>query len=122
MSTDKKTVTPKDVAEMAAEDKLVTTVPAQAEGEKSKVSEPQDSGSGEKNVKKSLKDRLTVVTEKLKANKKVVIAVGAAVGVATIAFVKYAKKQAEAAIDETLTEEQAQVLSEMDALDAELGG
>lgn len=101
---------PADVAAKAVEEKLV--VPAQAEGEQDGPKEPL---SGEKDApelsvieggKKTLKERFAQVAEKVKANKKnVAIAVGAAASVATLAFVQYAKKKAEAALFEAANEE-----------------
>jgi NAD-dependent SIR2 family protein deacetylase len=81
------------------------TVPAQTKDEKATPLEGQKPEltviEGEK---KTLKERLASVSEKLKENKKAVIAVGAAVGVAALAFVKYAKKQAEEALVEVTDE------------------
>lgn len=108
-------VTPADVVAKATEEKLV--VPAQAEGEKTDATpestEEQNTGEAEKLTvvdggKKSLKERLAAVTEKLKENKKAVLAVGAAASVAALAFAKYAKKKAEEALvvdEETVAED-----------------
>jgi coenzyme F420-reducing hydrogenase gamma subunit len=105
MSNAKNTnVTPADVVAKATEEKLITTVPAQAEevDVDARTCESQVDESPELTVieggKKSLKERLAVVTEKLKENKKVLITVGAAAGVAALAFAKYAKKKAEEAL------------------------
>lgn len=127
------TTTAADLAAQAAEDGLVTdekdtkkTVPAQATAETQ--SEKTD-GSDDALVgtKKSLKERLASVTEKLKANKKankkaLLVVSAAAVGMTTVAFVKYAKKQAEMAGDEeTLTEDEKKSIEDEMAA-GELGG
>lgn len=101
-----------DLVEQAVEEKLV--VPAQAEGEAKDVeettaadTETNENGPELKVIeggKKSLKERLAGVTEKLKKNQKALIAVGAAASVAALAFAKYAKKKAE----EALVEEQVE--------------
>lgn len=98
MSNNAKTnVTPADVAAKAAEEKLVEpTVPAQAEGEKTKV----DADTTEtpkltvlEGSKKSLKERLAAVTEKVKENKKAFVAIGIASAAATVAIAKIAAKR-----------------------------
>ncbi|QAY17167.1 hypothetical protein SEA_MADAMATO_49 [Streptomyces phage Madamato] len=103
--------TAESVVAQAAEEKLVTpTVPAQSEN----ASEPkvvtgevveETTETPELEVveggKKSLKERLESVTEKLKENKKVVAGVVVTVGLAAVAFAKFAAKQAvEAPVDE----------------------
>lgn len=89
-------VTPADVAAKAAEEKLV--VPAQAEGEKVEpqevVEKNTDGNTDETPEKKSVKDRLAGLTEKLKQNKKTLIGVAAVAGAATFTLVKYVKSQA----------------------------
>jgi hypothetical protein len=102
MANNSKTnATPADVAAKAAEEKLV--VPSQNEGEKTKgdvvVEETIEvtAESPELTVidggKKTLKDRLKSLTEKVEANKKPVIALGIAVAAATVAFAKVAAKR-----------------------------
>lgn len=97
-------VTPADVAAKAAEEKLVTTVPAQAEGEQT-VEEPK-TGEQEPKLtvveggKKSLKERLAEVAKTAKDNRKVLVGVGATIGAAALLFVKYAKRKAEEALVE----------------------
>lgn len=80
------------IEESKAARKTSTTVPAQAEGEKAagdvSVEETTES------EKKSFKDRFASLTEKLKANKKTVIGVTAAVSVAALAFAKIVKQKA----------------------------
>lgn len=126
--------TPKDVADKALAEKLV--VPAQGnveitdDGVTVTTSEPKtdgsvDSGSGEK-TKKSYKDRLAGVTAKLKENKKTLVMVGATIAVATLAFAKYAKKQAEQALteasdEETVTEDQEKLILD-DMAAGDIGG
>lgn len=98
-------ITPADVAAQALQDNLVTstTVPAQGEAPKVIFGETvkgTDVGGGqaedgEKTGKKSFKERIADATEQLKKHKAIAIAVSVAVGTATIAFVKYAKQQAE---------------------------
>ncbi|WPJ30791.1 hypothetical protein [Streptomyces phage Psst4] len=119
MSNNKNTkVTAESVAAQAAEENLVVpTVPAQNE----KASEGQttpsrvvdapvkgDTEAPELEVveggKKSLKERLVGVTEKLKENKKVVAGVAVSVALAAVAFAKFAAKQA---VEETLSEDEA---------------
>lgn len=100
--------TPADVAAKAAEsngnaDKLIaeaklvenakkTTVPAQGSSEDAKTGEPEltviEGG------KKSLKDQLVGVVEKVKAHKRAVITAGVLVGTAALAFAKYSAKKA----------------------------
>ena len=97
-------VTAETVAAQAAEENLVVpSVPAQNE----KVSEPkvvtgevveETAETPELEIveggKKSLKERLVGVTEKLKENKKVVAGVAVSVALAAVAFAKFAAKQA----------------------------
>ncbi|WPJ30658.1 hypothetical protein [Streptomyces phage Psst1] len=99
-------VTAADVAALAAEEKLVTpTVPAQSE----QVSEakvvagevvedgPVTEGPELELVeggKKTFKERVAYVTEKLKENKKIVAGVTVSVALAAVAFAKFAAKQA----------------------------
>lgn len=99
-------VTVSDVAAQAVEEKLV--VPAQAEGEKTVTGDFQDDKpevTVAEDGKKSLKERLIDAATKLKENKKALIAVGAAAGVAALAFAKYAKTKAEQALVEAADEE-----------------
>lgn len=96
-----KNVTPADVAAKAAEEKLVT-VPAQAEGEKSEETPDLTVLEG---GKKSLKERLASVGEKLKANKNALVALGAVAAVATVAVVKYVKQRAEETVLELVEDE-----------------
>jgi hypothetical protein len=103
VSSNSKNVTAADVAAQAAEDKLV--VPAQGEKaviEGEKTVDPNTEKTVVEDEKKSLKDRLAGVTEQLKKNKKVLIAVGAAAGVAALTFAKYAKNKAELALIEVV--------------------
>lgn len=108
MTSSKNTnVTPADVAAKAAEEKLVTTVPAQGNSDEAKTGDQEGNiTTGETNQKSAFAQRLSSLTEKLKANKKVVIAVGAAVGVSTLAFVKYAKAKAELTTVEELSDDE----------------
>lgn len=98
-------VTPQDVAAKAAEEKLV--VPAQAEEPKTgdAQADPKSDGTPELEVieggKKSLKERLAELkAKKLHTNKKIVLSVAATIGVATLAFIKYAKRKAEESLVE----------------------
>ncbi|QEQ93542.1 hypothetical protein SEA_GIRLPOWER_43 [Streptomyces phage GirlPower] len=113
-------VTAESVAAQAAEENLVVpSVPAQNE----KASEPkvvdvvEETGEDvELEVieggKKSLKERLVGVTEKLKENKKVVAGVAVSVALAAVAFAKFAAKQT--------AEEQEQRQAEIEEIE-ELG-
>lgn len=101
-------VTPADVAAKAAEEKLVTTVPAQAEGEQDgpQVTDKKSDQTEAPELtvveggKKSLKERLAEVAKTAKDNRKVLVGVGATIGAATLLFVKYAKRKAEEALVE----------------------
>ncbi|QEQ94660.1 hypothetical protein SEA_SOSHI_47 [Streptomyces phage Soshi] len=105
MSNNKNTkVTAESVAAQAAEENLVVpSVPAQSEkatetkvvtGEV--VEEAIETPELEviEGGKKSFKERLVGVTEKLKENKKVVAGVAVSVALAAVAFAKFAAKQA----------------------------
>jgi len=90
-------VTAESVAAQAAEEKLV--VPAQSEKkalETQSVEETPEAPELEvvEGGKKSFKERLVGVTEKLKENKKVVAGVAVSVALAAVAFAKFAAKQA----------------------------
>lgn len=131
----KKTVTAEDVVAEAAEKKLIT-VPAQSEDASEpkvvtgKVVEEGETGPDLELIeggKVTLKERLASITEKLKQNKKVVAGVAVTVGLATVAFVKFAAKQA---VEEALDEDEAalgvitgeadqQIVSESDENNAE---
>lgn len=116
----KNTVTPADVAAKAVEDKLVTeTVPAQPKGDQETVVvEEQVELTIVEGEKKTFKERLAVVTEKLKENKKALIAVGATAGVAAIAFLQYAKNKAAEVIEENSTEESVETAEENDTTES----
>jgi hypothetical protein len=98
----------------AAVDKLIAeanlienakkTVPAQGEKNNTSDGSQKPELTVIEGEKKSFKERLTSVTEKLKENKKTVMAVGAAVGIVALTFAKYAKKQAEEALVEVIDE------------------
>ena len=97
-------VTPETVAAQAAEENLVEkTVPVQGEGKKTGekvhvITDVEEQG-GEPELtvieggKKSLKDRVTAVAEKVKANQKTFIAVGIAAAAATVAVAKVVAKR-----------------------------
>jgi hypothetical protein len=121
MSNTAKKTTPADVVAQAAEEKLV--VPAQGES-KETVEEPklkvidqdgeQVKGDTEdEKTKKSLKERAEALSAKLKEHKKAIIVLGVSAGVATVAVVKYVKKQA----GENLVEELDQVVPEAEVTD-----
>lgn len=104
--------TVEDVVAKATEEKLVT-VPTQSDGEKmdaapskKTVEEELQELCDQADEKKSFKSRLESMTEKLKENKKTLLAVGAAVTVATIAFAKFAKKQATEVIEMSVEQEE----------------
>lgn len=92
-------ITPADLAAKAAAEGVV--IPTQPDEKvPAEVTEEQNTDAKVVNedgesTKKSLKDRLGSVTAKLKANKKNLALVGAAAAVATVAFLKYAKKKVE---------------------------
>lgn len=116
MSANKNTVTPADAT---AEEKLVKpTLPAQNEGEKTNTDTQDDVKGTDQVEKKTLKQRVAAMNELLKKNNKVVIAVGLAVGAATIALVKYTKQQAEKAVYEQMSAEDETELKQAKA-DAE---
>lgn len=107
MANNSKTnVTPADVAAQAAEEKLVEkTVPTQPQGEKTEVTveakavspEAEKDDKPELTVldggKKSLKERVKALAEKVEKNKKTVIAVGIAAAAATVAVAKVVAKR-----------------------------
>lgn len=97
-STEKKNVTPKDVAEMAAEEKLVTpTVPQQSETpaeETVEVTEEKTEMTLEEGGKKSFKERLNALTKQLQKNQKAIAVLGSVAAVVAVAVVKAAKKKA----------------------------
>jgi hypothetical protein len=106
MSNNKNTkVTAESVAAQAAEENLV--VPAQSEkaSELEVIEETTEAPELEviEGGKKSFKERLVSVTEKLKENKKVVAGVAVSVALAAVAFAKFAAKQAD---EETLSEDE----------------
>lgn len=114
-------VTAESVAAQAAEENLVVpTVPAQNE----KASEAQVvEGTTEapelevvEGGKKSFKERLVGVTEKLKENKKVVAGVTVSVALAAVAFAKFAAKQA---VEEEPTETDPEIIAEAEQDDKE---
>lgn len=99
MANNSKTnVTPADVAAQAAEEKLV--VPAQGEKvteetvveEKVEVAE-EPALTVIEGGKKSLKERMTALAEKVEKNKKAFIAVGIAAAAATVAVAKVVAKR-----------------------------
>lgn len=102
-------VTAESVAAQAAEEKLVVPT-QQAEEVKIVTDEVVEETIKDPELevieggKKSLKERLTSVTEKLKENKKVVAGVAVSVALAAVAFAKFAAKQA---VEETLNEDEA---------------
>lgn len=127
MSNNKNTkVTAESVAAQAAEENLVVpSVPAQNE----KVSEPkvvtsevveEATETPELEVieggKKSFKERLVGVTEKLKENKKVVAGVAVSVALAAVAFAKFAAKQA---VEAEPTETDPEIIAEAEQDDKE---
>jgi hypothetical protein len=98
---------------LIAEANLVGKASVPAQG--SEVTDQSDEKTGEKETpdlavvegdKKSLKERLAAVTEQVKKNKKAVAATVAVVGVATLAVVKYVKKQAEQIVVEEPTDDE----------------
>ncbi|QEQ93827.1 hypothetical protein SEA_CHERRYBLOSSOM_48 [Streptomyces phage CherryBlossom] len=102
-------VTAESVAAQAAEENLVVpTVPAQNEKVVTGEAIEETAETPELEVveggKKSFKERLVGVTEKLKENKKVVAGVAVSVALAAVAFAKFAAKQA---AEETLSEDEA---------------
>jgi hypothetical protein len=118
MSNAPKKTTAADVAAQAAEEKLV--VPTQADKPAVSTVEITEDGvsildeqdtpeltviEGEKGAKKSFKERVSELGEKLKANKKALALTVAAVGVTTVAVVTFVKTQAVAALDEVVAEE-----------------
>lgn len=105
--TNNSKITPADVAAKAVEENLVTTVPSQNDGEKKVATEETPELTVVEGEKKTFKERVAELREKLKENKKAVIAVGAAAGIAGIAFVKYAKKRAEEQLEMVVSEEDA---------------
>lgn len=115
MSSNQKNVTPADVAAKAAEEKLVTVVPAQAEKAEKATEEPVAETEapelkivkGETVDKKTLKERVGELAKKAKGNKNVLIAAGTVATVSVLAFMKYAKKKAEEALVEAANEELA---------------
>lgn len=110
-NTNAKVVTAESVVAQAVEEKLV--VPSQPEGEKADTVEdvPTAEEKPELEVieggKKTLKERVTLVTDKLKENKKVLMAVGAGAGTAlvvgVISFAKFAAKKAAETVEEQTT-------------------
>jgi hypothetical protein len=99
MSKNTNAVTPADVAAMAEEKNA--TVPAQATPEVTTDSETPDLTVID-GGKKSLKERLSSLAVKVKANKNAFIAVGAVAAVAAVAVVKFVKQQAEEVILESV--------------------
>lgn len=80
--------TPKTVAEKIEENQI--TVPAQTDG-KDQVDLGEGCVDEVADSKKSLKDRVSALTQKLKANKKAFVVLGVTAAVAALA---YARKQA----------------------------
>lgn len=107
-------ITPADLAaKAAAEGVVIPTQPDEkAPAEVGTENDTPQVVAGEtEETKKSLKERLGSVTDKLKANKKNLALVGAAAAVATVAFLKYAKKKAEEALVEDMPADDEQELS-----------
>ncbi|UOW93196.1 hypothetical protein SEA_TONYSTARCH_47 [Streptomyces phage TonyStarch] len=99
-------VTAESVAAQAAEENLVVpTVPAQNEkvvtGEVIEETAETPELEVVEGGKKSFKERLVGVTEKLKENKKVVAGVAVSVALAAVAFAKFAAKQTTEETEET---------------------
>lgn len=106
-----KTVTPKDVAEMAAEEKLVTpTVPQQSEAPTEEQADEQPELTLDEGGKKSFKDRLKDLTEQLEKNKKAIAVLGSVAAVVAVALVKAAKKKTVEVV--VMSEEDEQVLAD----------
>ncbi|QAY16259.1 hypothetical protein SEA_ICEWARRIOR_47 [Streptomyces phage IceWarrior] len=101
-------VTAESVAAQAAEENLV--VPTQKNENSDKPVEVVEETTEVVELevvegdKKSFKERLVGVTEKLKENKKVVAGVAVSVALAAVAFAKFSAKQA---AEETLSEDEA---------------
>lgn len=126
-------VTAESVVAKAAEEKLVTSVPAQSEKsvvEGKVVESSPETETPELTViegdKKPLKDRVVETARKLAKDKNVILGAAAIVGTATLVFVKYAKKKAEEALvvvvdEEVLTEDEKKDIADELAA-GEIGG
>lgn len=111
-------VTAESVAAQAAEENLV--VPTQKNENSDKpvevVEETTETTEVVEGDKKSFKERLVGVTEKLKENKKVVAGVAVSVALAAVAFAKFAAKQA---VEAEPTETDPEIIAEAEQDDKE---
>lgn len=86
-------------------------VPPQSEGEKSSGDAKSDESPDLTVIdggKKSIKERATELSAKIKANKKALTATIAVVGAATVIVIKYATKKAQLTLVETVNEDDQQ--------------